>query len=166
MTPTRLYMAGPMTGIPQFNFPAFDRAASDLRARGYEIVSPAELDDPVDRAAALASPDGSALSYGTGVKKSWGEFLARDVKLIADDGIEGVVVLTGWENSRGARLETFVANALCGLPVFRILRPALGQIDLDPVPPLTLYRAWTGEEGLSISARFGTLVGMTMPRKR
>jgi hypothetical protein len=115
----KVYIAGPMTGLPQFNFPAFDAAAAELRALGYEVISPAELDDPVDRAAALASPDGSHLSYGVGVKKTWGEFLARDVKLIADGGIEDIVVLDGWHKSRGARLETFVANALFRLPIYR-----------------------------------------------
>lgn len=149
----RLYLAGPMTGIPQFNFPAFDGAALLLRAMGHDVVSPAELDDPVDRKAALASPDGSALSYGQGVKKTWGEFLARDVKLLADGGIEAVVVLPGWENSRGARLETYVANALHALPVFRMTHDGL-----VPVTDLALYRAWTGEPTLAIHTEFRSMV--------
>ena len=139
----RVYIAGPMTGIPQFNFPAFDAAARDLRAVGLDVVSPAELDDPEDREAALQSPDGSALSYGTGVKKTWGEFLGRDVRLIADGGIEAVYVLPGWNNSRGARLETFVAKAMQGLTIYRY--------DGDQpygnggeVSALDLVRAWAG----------------------
>lgn len=121
--PIRLYIAGPMTHIPQFNFPAFDAMAATLREVGYDVVSPAELDDPTDRAAALASPDGSILSYGQGVKKTWGQFLARDVLLIADGDaegpIDGIVVLPGWGNSRGARLETFVGRMLCDKTVYR-----------------------------------------------
>lgn len=139
----RVYIAGPMTGIPQFNFPAFDAAARDLRAVGLDVVSPAELDDPVDRAAALQSPDGSALSYGNGVKKTWGEFLARDVKLLSDDGIEGVYVLPGWRKSRGARLETFVAKAMNGLPIFYYDgNQPYGNGGV--VPSLDLVRAWAG----------------------
>jgi hypothetical protein len=113
----KVYLAGPMTGIPQFNFPAFDAAAADLRERGFEVVSPAELDDPETRAAAFASPDGAPGS-GTASDETWGDFLARDVKLIADTGIEAIVVLPDWDKSRGAKLETFVGNALCGLPVY------------------------------------------------
>lgn len=133
----KVYIAGPMTGIPQFNFPAFDAAANALRERGLEVISPAELDDEVDRAAAMASPDGSALSYGQGVKKTWGEFLARDVKLISDGGIEGIYVLPGWERSRGARLETFVGAALNGIPVYDYTTGLR-------VRPLTLVIAWAG----------------------
>jgi hypothetical protein len=145
----RLYVAGPMTGIPQFNFPAFDAVALLLRAQGHDVVSPAELDSPPDRALALASSDGHALS----VTKSWGDFLSRDVKLLADDGIEGVVVLPGWETSRGARLETYVANALCGLPVFRVTHDGL-----SPLPDLSLFRAWTGEPTLAIHREFGAMM--------
>lgn len=110
----RIYLAGPMSGIPQFNFPAFIAAADDLRDRGYDVVSPAELDDEEDRAAALASEDGDQSKLDTG--STWGDFLSRDVKLIADEGIEAIVVLLGWQESRGARMETFVGR-LCGLPV-------------------------------------------------
>lgn len=116
---TRVYVAGPMTGIPQFNFPAFEVAAARLRAQGFEVRSPAELDDPATRAAALASPDGAPGSGATN-GETWGDFLARDVKLIADEGIEAIRVLPGWQRSRGARLETFIARGLCGLPVQRL----------------------------------------------
>jgi|SRR6185437_7211526 len=111
----RVYIAGPMTGIPKFNIPAFDEAARDLRERGYTVFSPAELDNQETRAAALASDDGAPGS-GTTNGETWGDFLARDVKLIADEGIEGIVCLEGWERSKGARLETYVAS-LSGIPI-------------------------------------------------
>lgn len=137
----KLYVAGPMTGIPQFNFPAFDAIAVELRRYGHDVVSPAELDDPEDRAAALASKDGSALDYGKGVKKTWGKFLARDVELIADGGIECIVVIDGWEYSRGARLETFVGRMMCRLPVYT-WDTAYGEF--RKVRMLTLAKAWLG----------------------
>lgn len=146
----RLYVAGPMTGLPQFNFPAFDAMATLLRNEGHDVVSPAELDDPEDRAAALASPDGY-MHGGHHMNKTWGDFLARDVKLLADGGIEGIVVLTDWERSRGARLETYVGHALCGLMVFTIgLHPFTGEVMLVPVSELDLFRGWTGDSTLRI----------------
>jgi hypothetical protein len=40
---SRVYLAGPMTGIDALNFPAFHKAAASLRASGYEVVNPAEV---------------------------------------------------------------------------------------------------------------------------
>jgi hypothetical protein len=107
----RLYIAGPMTGIPHFNIPAFDAAAAGLRALGHEVINPAEEDSPEVRAAALASSTGS-LEDLVSTGETWGDMLARDVKIIAD-GVDGVVLLPGWQNSRGARLELFTAHT-CG----------------------------------------------------
>lgn len=102
----RIYVAGPMTGIPQFNFPAFDRAAEKLRDAGYDVISPAELDEPEVRKAALDSPDGAL--EGEFSPETYASFLARDVEIVA--GVDGVALLPGWENSRGAQLEVRVAE--------------------------------------------------------
>lgn len=99
----KAYIAGPMSGIPQMNIPAFDAAAWALRAKGWEIVSPAELDDPKIRAECLQSPEGKPdPTHGT-----WGEFLSRDVKIVADQ-VDVVILLPGWEDSKGANLEAIV----------------------------------------------------------
>jgi hypothetical protein len=100
----KVYLAGPMSNIPQFNFPAFYAAAEELRRNGFEVVSPAELDDTEDSGVAMASKSGDPKS----AKRSWGDFLARDVKLLADTGIQGIVFLPNWQDSKGAKLEAFV----------------------------------------------------------
>jgi len=140
----KVYIAGPMTYIPRFNFPAFDDMADRLRAAGHDPVSPAELDSPEDRARAYASPDGAPIHYESGMTHA--DFLARDIKIIADGGIEGVVVLPGWSTSTGALWETFSAH-LKGIPVYfpygsNPTWDGDGRevIDLSPVPPLTRNR--------------------------
>lgn len=100
----KYYLAGPMSGYPQFNFPLFISAAADLRARGYEIISPAELDaeNGIDKQA-MESTDGDASK----LTQTWGDLLSRDVKIVADQ-VNGLILLPGWDKSRGARLEAFV----------------------------------------------------------
>ena len=102
------YLAGPMTGYAHFNYPSFIEAAESLRAKYFEVVTPVELDmldDTFDKA--MASVNGDLLESDI-VSETWGTMLARDVKIITDD-CRGVIFLPGWEGSRGARLEGFVA---------------------------------------------------------
>ena len=142
----RLYIAGPMTNIPHFNFPAFDAMASVLRKDGYEVVSPAELDDPEDKARAMASLDGSPVQYTYG--KTHADFLARDLKIIADQ-IDAIVVLPGWGTSRGARIETFIGWSY-GKSIYTFT-----PYGLEAVPTLDLFRAWCQEPHLSIERPLG-----------
>lgn len=105
----KLYLAGPMSGIPQFNFPAFREAAKALRELGHDVISPAELDEQTQVAAeAEASPDGDTSK----LSETWGDLLSRDVKIVADE-VQGVAFLPNWHKSRGAKLEAYV-GVLCG----------------------------------------------------
>lgn len=101
------YVAGPMSGVPQFNIPLFDQVTTALRNRGYTIVSPAELDSPAMRRRALLSTDGDLKKLEKETGETWGDVLARDVKLVADK-ITGIIFLPDWTKSRGAKLEAFV----------------------------------------------------------
>lgn len=89
----KLYIAGPMRGIPELNFPAFHAAAAQLRAVGHEVFNPAEHDMQHSMRAAMA------------VDLDW---------LV--NNADGVVLLSGWAQSRGARAEVAVAEAI-GIPV-------------------------------------------------
>jgi hypothetical protein len=98
---TPVYIAGPMRGRPDMNFPAFLHAAERLRALGFEVKCPAEPDpsagfDPHDLRPALASV------------LSW---------IVRHAG--AVVVLPGWEQSRGCRAEIAAAQAV-GTPVYEL----------------------------------------------
>ena len=112
-----------MRNIPQFNFPAFFEAAEILRKQGWEIISPAEIDNAEDKEAALKSPDGDLSK----VEKTWGDFLSRDVKMLADDGIQAIVFLPNWHHSKGARLEAFV-GLLCELKFFEYFKDGAQEL--------------------------------------
>lgn len=113
----KIYIAGPMSGYPGFNIPAFDSAAEYLRKEGFEVVSPAEVDGTTTRAALLKSPDGNHDDLPK--DESWSFYLARDFRILADEGIEAIVCLPGWQQSKGARLEVAVGKEL-GIPQFDI----------------------------------------------
>lgn len=86
----RTYLAGPMSNLPDFNYPAFHKAAALLRANGLHVENPAE--NPV--------PD-----CGT-----WAAYMRMALaQLVTCDAI---ALLPGWTASRGARLEHKVAVEL------------------------------------------------------
>lgn len=86
----RIYIAGPMTGIPLLNFPAFHAEAAKLRAKGFEVVNPAEV-----------NPDHAI---------PWAQCMRRDIaELVTCDAIR---LLQGWESSKGATLEHHIAERL------------------------------------------------------
>lgn len=90
----RLYVAGPMAGLPEFNYPAFFAAEKRLQKYGYDTFNPARTEGREDW--------------------SWADYMRVGIAdVLASDG---VAVLPGWESSRGARLEVHVAVEL-GLPV-------------------------------------------------
>lgn len=114
----RVYLAGPMTGHPGLNFAAFADATVELRARGYDVWSPAEAD-----LAAGLDPDETVME----APRPLAEYLVDDLAEVCRS--EAVVVLPGWEASRGARIEVGVARGL-GLPV--LAYPSLDSVPADP----------------------------------
>lgn len=87
---TRIYIAGPMTGLPDFNYPAFHAEAARLRALGFHVENPAENPAP---------------ACG-----SWEGFMRLAIaQLVSCDAIW---LLPGWSASRGARIEHGLAVQL------------------------------------------------------
>lgn len=107
---TRLYLAGPMSGIPQLNFPLFNAEAARLRALGYDIVNPAEINGGADEIVACAAM--TAEQY----QKHWCACMKRDVAALVK--CDGIAMLEGWWNSKGATLERNLALSL-GMSVFQ-----------------------------------------------
>ncbi len=87
------YLSGPMTGLPEANFPKFNAVAARLRSYGYTVLNPAELnhDRPARRIA-----------------------MRRDIEALMRSQI--VATLNGWKDSPGAQLEVQIATEL-GLKV-------------------------------------------------
>ena len=101
-----------MRGIPLFNFPAFHKAAELLRAADHEVFSPAERDEAIyGKSFSLYNADGSEvkaeLDYGFNLRSA----LRDDMNWICNEA-DGIALLNGWENSRGASAEAAVGKAL------------------------------------------------------
>lgn len=96
---TRLYVSGPMTGHPEFNYPAFEKATQRLRDAGYEVVSPHEIDREagVDITKPFTHEDRIAA-------------MKRDLIAVLES--DGVATLSGWFGSTGAFAEVAAAQSI------------------------------------------------------
>lgn len=86
-----IYIAGPMSGLPEFNYPAFNDAEALWANQGYVVLNPARNDDGT-----------GTMAYADYCKAGFIQVLKSDI----------VALLPGWENSRGAILEFQLAAAL------------------------------------------------------
>lgn len=96
------YLCGPMRGLPNYNFPAFDAAREFLTDMGIEVVNPADIDR--EAGFVTESPDGEVLLTE---HFSIQEALRRDFAAICR--CEAVACLPGWEYSSGSLAERRVA---------------------------------------------------------
>jgi hypothetical protein len=101
----RIYLAGPMRGLPLYNFPAFDAAEKLLRGQGWEVYNPARADRELDG----FDPETGANLQPIEV------YLHRDFAAILD-GCTAIAMLPEWRKSDGARKEYAFATSL-GLEV-------------------------------------------------
>ena len=86
----KIYISGPMTGLPALNFPAFHAAAAELRAAGLDVVNPAEI-----------CPDHTM---------AWADCMRADIVALME--CDAIAMLPGWMDSKGARLERHIAVEL------------------------------------------------------
>ena len=84
----RVYLSGKMTGAPDLNFPLFNAEAARIRALGYDVVNPVDL-----------NPDPAA---------EWHQCMKNDIKALLD--CDAICLLPGWVDSQGAHLELNIAH--------------------------------------------------------
>lgn len=100
----KLYIAGPITGMKDWNFPAFFEAEAELENLGYSVINPVRSDgNTVEEALATVG----TLENPT---EKWEFYLRRDLKQLLN--CAGIVLLPGWQKSKGARLEVHIAKQL------------------------------------------------------
>jgi nucleoside 2-deoxyribosyltransferase len=90
-----IYVAGPMTGLPEFNYPAFEAAEKALAERGHLVLNPVHADKH---------------NPTPGTSQAWDWYMRHCIRMVLE--ADGVALLPGWETSRGATLEHTIATAL------------------------------------------------------
>ncbi|WGA02971.1 DUF4406 domain-containing protein [Enterobacter ludwigii] len=89
------YIAGPMMGLPDFNRPAFFRAAEGIAASGHQVLNPATL------------PDGLT------------QHQYIDICQAMVRSADAIFLLNDWQRSRGALAKLHQARKLGLLIVFQ-----------------------------------------------
>lgn len=114
----RCYLSGPMSGLPDWNFPAFHAEAARWRAAGWDVINPAE-----------AFCGATDLPYMVYAEKDYNDLETADA----------IVMLPGWngKNARGSVWENVIARRVFGLPVF--------FADETPDPPFVTPWTWGWE---------------------
>lgn len=113
-----VYIAGPMRGIPHFNFPAFDAAKAYLIGKGYDVLSPADFDRVLDDFDPYKPEYETAEGCADFPKTmDFKRVVTRDLTAVTQ--CDAVALLPGWEKSKGAVAEIAVANWI-GKPLIHL----------------------------------------------
>lgn len=117
--PPAIYIAGPMTGLPDFNYPRFAEVAAHLRAQGCTVFSPHEVEPEGDISGTLP----------------WEWYMKKSLALLTQ--CDTIYMLHGWHKSRGAGIEHALARILRmsiiyedGTPLASMDSQDLGILDL------------------------------------
>lgn len=86
-----VYIAGPMTGLVDFNYRAFFEAERSLTERGHTVLNPARTEDRENCI-------------------TWTDYMRASLRDLSH--AEGIALLDGWQNSRGAQMEYRIGHDL------------------------------------------------------
>jgi hypothetical protein len=135
VVPATVYICGPMRGIKNLNFPAFNKAQRTLVKAGFNVISPAEN----DRLARVPwtkfdEPDFADENWPIS-KQDLREMLRRDSEWILSLRVEQgdmLVMLPGWRASTGGFSEGAMGRWL-HLPLMEIIWDAQDKAHMSRV---------------------------------
>jgi hypothetical protein len=94
-----VYLSGPMTGYKNYNHAEFNRISEKLEGSGHfkKVINPASMDEG---------------------EKPWQYYLIRDIGIIFKNKVDAVILMKGWEKSKGARAEVFNAVEILDADIY------------------------------------------------
>lgn len=96
----KIYLSGPMTGIENLNAEAFNEAEKKLKNEGHKVINPIQLATELD----------TEFYYESKLIPSYKDYLLNDIHHISF--CDKLVLLPGWEQSKGAKAEKAIAEAI------------------------------------------------------
>lgn len=88
----KIYISGPITGHDTKEvFRNFEAAEKDLQRQGHRTINPLD-------------------NYIPEIPRDWVDYMVLDIAQLMR--CEAIYMLTGWENSRGARIEHNIAREM------------------------------------------------------
>lgn len=121
------YVSGPMRGFPKFNFPLFDGVRDALLHSGVQkVFNPADHDREVNPGCEQypGFEQGDLQQYHQHCNQHFERLLVWDLGVIGEH-CDSIVLLPGWENSTGAKIERFIAETY-GLDIY-LAEPSLDE---------------------------------------
>lgn len=121
-----IYLSGPMTGLPNFNAEEFSKYAAIYRGQGFDVISPAEMDNG---------------DYSG----TYAYYLKRDIACLIDDTrpVSRMYLLPNWHKSKGAQLEKHIAEII-GIEMY----DAVTGLLWEETPVQEAYRLVHGDRGV------------------
>jgi hypothetical protein len=92
MKKRKIYIAGPMTGLPGYNYAKFNAWAEHFRLCGWDVANPAEIGAKFGTADEINAD-----------KRLLEAVMAAEIEELAT--CDAVFLLNGWQRSRGSRKE-------------------------------------------------------------
>lgn len=91
MIDKKIYISGPMTGIHGLNYKAFSKAENMLKLKYKTVVNPHKI-------------------HRSQTSLTWEEFMMADITALIE--CDYIYLLPGFQDSRGSKLELYIANEL------------------------------------------------------
>ena len=132
----KIFISGPMRGIPYYGFPAFDAAKVAFEAAGFDVVTPADLDRQIGfDAMTLPETTDWHAEGGFDVKAA----MRRNIDALLE--CDALVSLFGSHWSMGCGIERNIAER-CNIQVFH-------QSVNETLPELAhvVQKLWTDRAG-------------------
>lgn len=100
----KVYLSGPITGIQNYNIAEFKKYEKKFKHLNFEVVNPHKLFSKEEVDEINKAYDEKKITF----EEYHSYFMKRDIKEMMN--CDFIAVLDGWEKSKGANIEVYIAR--------------------------------------------------------